>query len=151
MQNNSKPLKAKAQNQNQNLGEHLLSLRTGTLELYANSLKQLFLQLQMLKRTYLIVRFTSGWFFCRFVNKKTCRFNANIFSSCWRHKPGYIFFLELERNEKKLYRLLPSKYFLHMGIILTISKVFTIVFLLRLWEQEYPGAVQNKSVSSSFK
>ena len=41
-----------------------------------------------------------------------------------------------------------------MGILLTISKVFTI-FFLPLWEQEkpwqYPGNFQNKSGSSSLK
>ena len=45
-----------------------------------------------------------------------------------------------------------SKLSLNIGLMLTINKVFGILCLLCLcWNREYPGSVQNKSLSSSFK
>ena len=41
---------------------------------------------------------------------------------------------------------------LHIALMSTISKVFTIFCQLCLcWNREYPGSFQNKSVSASFK
>ena len=60
-------------------------------------------------------------------------------------------FLAKDKNEQttKIYDL---NYLLHEGLMLNISKVFTILCLLCLCEnREYPGSFQNESVSSSFK
>ena len=42
-------------------------------------------------------------------------------------------------------------YPLHMGIMLTITKVFFILFLLACGNWEHPGNFQNKSVNSPFR
>ena len=67
----------------------------------------------------------------------------NIFSSLlpayWRYKPGFCFFSwQIKMNN-----------LLHVGLILIISKVFTILCLLCLCRnREYPGNFQNKTVIS---
>ena len=67
----------------------------------------------------------------------------NIFSSLspayWRYKPGLFFF----PDKKKMSNLL------HIGLILIISKVFTILCLLCLCRnKEFSGNFQNKTVIS---
>ena len=52
----------------------------------------------------------------------------------------------------KQYRFFFLNYLSHISLVLTISKVFTILCLLCLCgNREYPCSFQNKSVSSSFK
>ena len=46
----------------------------------------------------------------------------------WRYKPGFYFFF-LARNKNEIY---PLNYLLPIGVMLTISKFFTIFFLISL-------------------
>ena len=82
---------------------------------------------------------------------KTAHFKAihlwkNIFSSLlpppyWRYKPGFCFF----SWQIKMSNLL------HIGLILIISKVLTILCLLCLCRnREYPGKFQNETVISKY-
>ena len=66
----------------------------------------------------------------------------------WRDKSGFYFY-SLNKMETKIY---PLNYHLHIGLMLTISKVFTILYLLCLCgNRECPGSFQGKFISSTFK
>ena len=85
-------------------------------------------------------------------------FQNRLVSSFFKWVPKYVLFLAKLIGEGrpfwngKAYRLiLWTISYLHVGIILTIVKVFIILFLLVPWEyREHPGNFQNKSVSSAF-
>ena len=76
--------------------------------------------------------------------QKSCGFNAKILTAYWRYKLDF----KIKMNNQHRFII----YLFHIGLMLTISKVFTILCLLCLYRyREYPGSFQNKSVSSSFK
>ena len=114
--------------------------------MHANSLKQLFLWLHLWK-IYLAVHFTKAQFYQSAFTKELW-FNTKVLPACWKYKPGFYFFSLYKIKVSKRYRFT----LLHIALMSTISKVFTIFCQLCLcWNREYPGSFQNKSISSSFK
>ena len=84
--------------------------------------------------------------------QKSCWFNAKVLPASWGYKPGFYFFSLHEIKMSKQHRFYSLNYLWHIGLMLTISKVFSILCLLCLsWNREYTGSFQNKSLSSSFK
>ena len=63
---------------------------------------------------------------------------SSLLPACWRYKPGFSFFPNKMSN------------LLHVGLILIIGKVFTMLCLLCLCKnREYPGNFENKTVISN--
>ena len=49
------------------------------------------------EKTYLAAQLTSGQIFCEFVDRQKLWIHTKIFSSCWRFKPGFLFFFSLHK------------------------------------------------------
>ena len=73
----------------------------------------------------------------------TDSFQDKSVSFSFKWVPKYILFLAKLKGEGRLFwsgqaKMYPLNYLLHMGVTLTIIKVFIILFLICLWEQGTP-------------
>ena len=96
-----------------------------------------------MKKTCLAVHFTKGWFWS-ICWQKSCGFSANVLTTCLVDTQARFLFF---------FSIYPLNYLLHVGLMLTISKMFKFLSTLLCLhgDREYPGSFQNKLVSSSFE
>ena len=116
---------------------NLQIISTRTLELFINSLKQLFLYLHLWKK-HISSSFYQWVVFCKFADRKAMRLMPKILCLL-EIQARYLLFSLHKIKIRKQHRITLlayplTLYILHMGVILIISKVFSIIFLLCLWK-----------------
>ena len=91
--------------------------------------------------------FYQRFFFVNFLTEKLLLSCQNI--TCLLEIQARFLFFSLRKIKISKQQIYPLNYLLQIGLILTISKVFTILCLLCLcWE--HPGSLRNKSICPPF-
>ena len=78
-----------------------------------------------MKKKHITCSFYQRLFFVNLLTEKLwVYFSAKVLPVCWRHTPSVCFFsLHKIKNEQTTWIIYPRNYLLHIGLVLTISKI----------------------------